>query len=155
RHDTTVVINATLQYSASAYSSVRVQYDMDAIALALGISTAKMKAVKRNDTTANPGDVRFAGVSANGTMNFNTTTSTSSDKCYGHWFNDSGNVCGYDGTAKIFAEMYPEAYGCYVGQYPGRLSIGKTYIIRQAVTYTHTDGKTYKAVMEVHLKVVS
>ena len=128
---------------------------MDAIAQALGLSTAQMKAIKSNDPVANAGDIRFAGVNSNGTsMNFYTTTSTSSDKCYGHWFNSSGNVCNYDGTAQIFAEMYPEGYGCYVGQYPGRLTKGKTYTIRQAVVYTHTDGKTYKAIMEVHLKVV-
>ncbi|MCF0244927.1 MAG: DUF4859 domain-containing protein [Bacteroidaceae bacterium] len=153
RKDTTVVLNATLAYSSSAYSSVRVQYDMDAIAQALGLSTAKMKSVKCNDSVSNPGDIRFAGVNANGTMNFNTTTSTSSATCYGHWFNVSGNVCNYDGSALVFAEMYPESYGCYVGQYPGRLTKGKTYVIRQAIVYTHTDGKMYKAIMEVHLKV--
>lgn len=154
RHDTTVVINATLAYDASSYTSVRVQYDMDAISLALGISTAQLKAIKRNDTTSNPGDVRFAGVNANGTtMNFNTTTSTSSSTCYGHWFTTTGNVCGYDGSAAVFAELYPDKFGCYVGQYPGRLVRNHTYIIRQAVVYTHTDGQMYKAIMEVHLKV--
>ncbi|MCF0193518.1 MAG: DUF4859 domain-containing protein, partial [Prevotella sp.] len=152
RRDTTVVLNATLAYSSTTYSSVRVQYDMDAIAQALGLSTAQMKAIKSNDPVANAGDIRFAGVNSNGTsMNFYTTTSTSSDKCYGHWFNSSSNVCNYDGSAQIFAEMYPDSYGCYVGQYPGRLTKGKTYIVRQAVVYTHTDGKTYKAIMEVHL----
>lgn len=155
RKDTTVVINATLARSTSQYSSVRVQYDMDAIAQALGITTAQMKAIKRNDTTSNPGDVRFAGVNVNtAVLSFNTTTSTSSATCYGHWFNAVGNVCNYDSSAYIFAEMYPESYGCYVGQYPGRLTVGKTYIIRQAIVYTHTDGKVYKAIMEVHLKVV-
>lgn len=154
RKDTTVVINANLTYDASNYSSVRVQYDTDAISEALGLSTAQLKGIKRNDTTANVGDIRFAGVNADGkTMQFNTTTSTSTNLCYGHWFNLSGNVCNYDGSAAIFAEMYPEKFGCYVGQYPGRLTRNKTYIIRQAVVYTHTDGKNYTATMEVHLKI--
>ncbi len=155
RRDTTVVIQAKLAYDGSSYSSVRVQYDMDAISEALGLSTEQLRSIKRNDSSSNPGDIRFAGVNANGrTMNFSTTTSTSSGTCYGHWFTTSGNVCGYDGTAAIFAEMYPEKYGCYVGQYPGRLTRGKTYVIRQAIVYTHTDGKMYKAIMEVHLEVV-
>ena len=151
RKDTLVVIPATLKYSSSAYSSVRVQYDMDAVSQALGLSTKQMTSVKVG--TSN--DIRFVGVSSSGSFTDNTTTSTSSATCFGHWFNASGNVCGYDGNARIFAEFYPDKYGCYVGQYPGRLSAGKEYVIRQAIVYRHTDGKEYKAVMEVHLNVVN
>ena len=62
-------------------------------------------------------------------------------------------MVGYDNSAAIYAEMYPESYVCKVGQYPGRLTKGKTYIIRQSVIYTHTDGHQYRATMEVHLNV--
>ena len=149
RHDTTVVINATLAYSSSSYSSVRVQYDMDAISQALGLSTEQLKSVKVGKSNA----IRFVGVSNSGTLRESTTTSTSSSTCYGHWFNLSGNVCGYDSNARIFAEFYPEKYGCYVGQYPGRLTRGKTYTIRQAIIYKHTDGKEYRATMQVNLTI--
>lgn len=149
RHDTTVVINATLAYSSSIYSSVRVQYDMDAISQALGLSTAQLQSVKVGASNT----IRFVGVSANGILKESTTTSTSSSTCYGHWFNESGGVCGYDSNAHIFAEFYPDKYGCYVGQYPGRLSRGKTYTIRQAIIYTHTDGKEYTATMQVNLTI--
>ena len=154
RRDTTVVIEANLAYSGSSYSSVRVQYDMDAISEALGVTTAQLHAVQRNVTTARKGLVRFAGVNNNGrTMNFNTTTSTSSNTCFGHWFTTTGNVCDYGGSSAIFAEMYPESFGCYVGQYPGRLTVGQTYIIRQAVVYNETSTKKYTAIMEVHLTI--
>ncbi len=154
RKDTTVVINANLAYNASSYTSVRVQYDMDAISQALGVSTQQMKALKSNTQPGTKGTLVFAGVNANGTtFTYNTTTSTSSSTVYGHWFNAAGNVCSYTTSAAVFAELYPEKYGCYVGQYPGHLTKGKTYVIRQAVIYTHTDGKQYKAIMEVHLKV--
>lgn len=153
RKDTTVVINANLAYDGSNYSSVRVQYDMDAISQALGVSTKQMQALKRNVQPSKTNNLCFAGVSANGARNYNTTTSTSTATCYGHWFTTSGNVCGYDSSAAIFAELYPDKYGCYVGQYPGKLTRGKTYIIRQAIVYTHTDGKQYTATMEVHLNV--
>ena len=149
RHDTTVVINATLAYSGSNYSSIRVQYDMDAISQALGLSTAQLKSIKVGKSNA----IRFVGVSNNGTLKESTTTSTSSSTCYGHWFNQSGNVCGYDSNAHIFAEFYPEKYGCYVGQYPGRLTRGKTYTIRQAIIYKHTDDKEYTATMQVNLTI--
>ena len=149
RHDTTIVINANLPYSSSNYSSVRVQYDMDAVSQALGLSTAQMKSVKVG--AANK--IRFVGVSTNGSVSNSTTTSTSSSTCFGHWFTSAGNVCGYDSNARIFAEFYPDKYGCYVGQYPGRLTRGKTYTVRQAIIYTHTDGKEYRATMEVNISV--
>lgn len=149
RHDTTVVINATLAYSGSNYSSVRVQYDMDAVSQALGLSTAQLQSVKVGKSNA----IRFVGVSSSGTLRESTTTSTSSATCYGHWFNQSGNVCSYDSNARIFAEFYPDKYGCYVGQYPGRLTRGKTYTIRQAIIYKHTDGKEYRATMQVNLTI--
>ena len=147
RHDTTVVINASLAYSASNYSSVRVQYDMDAVSQALGLSTAQMRSVKVGASNK----IRFVGLSSTGAVANNTTTSTSSSTCFGHWFSQAGNVCGYDSNARIFAEFYPEKYGCYVGQYPGRLQRGNTYTVRQAIIYTHTDGKEYRATMQVNL----
>lgn len=149
RHDTTVVINAALAYSSSNYSSVRVQYDMDAISQALGLSTAQLASVKVGTSNT----IRFAGVSTNGALKESSTTSTSSSTCYGHWFNAAGNVCDYNSNARIFAEFYPDKYGCYIGQYPGRLTRGKTYTIRQAIIYKHTDGKEYRATMQVNLSV--
>ena len=109
-----------------------------------------MKSIKVGTSHA----IRFAGVDSNGALTNNTTTSTSSSTCYGHWFNEAGNVCNYDGNARVFAEFYPDKYGCYIGQYPGRLVQGKTYTIRQAIIYEHTDGKVYKATMVVNLKIV-
>ena len=127
---------------------------MDAISQALGVSTKQMQAVKCSATSKGvKGTIDFVGVNANGTKRYGTTTSTSSATCFGHWFTTAGNTCGYDGSAAIFAEMYPEKYGCYVGQYPGRLTTGKTYTIRQAYVYTHTDGQQYTATMEVRLKI--
>ena len=148
RRDTTVYIDAELEISSTAYTSVRVQYDMAAVSQALGLSTEQLKAVGRT-ASSNP---RFVGVNANGTVTTGTTTSTSSNTCYGHWFTEGGNVCGYDSSARIFAEFYPDKYGCYVGQYPGRLVRGRTYTIRQAIQYLK-DGKRYTATMVVNLKI--
>lgn len=148
RRDTTVYIDAELLYDGSSYTSTRVQYDMAAVSQALGVSTQQMKNVGRT-ASSNP---RFVGVSANGQITTGTTTSTSSNTCYGHWFDQNGNVCNYDSSARIYAEFYPDSYGCYVGQYPGRLTRGNTYTVRQAIQYT-IDGKQYTATMVVNLKV--
>lgn len=146
--DTTIYIDAELAVSNS-YSSTRVQYDMAAVSQALGLSTKQMQSVGRT-ATANP---RFVGIDANGTIHTGTTTSTSSSTVFGHWFNSAGNVCNYDGTAYIFAEFYPDKYGCYVGQYPSRLTKGKTYTIKQGIQY-QKNGKWYTATMVVRLKAV-
>ena len=58
RRDTTVYIDAELEYSGSYYTSTRVQYDMAAVSQALGLSTAQMKAVGRT-ASSNP---RFVGI---------------------------------------------------------------------------------------------
>lgn len=149
RRDTTVVIEASLKQSDTNYSCVMVQYDMDAISEALGLTTEQLKGVKVG-TANNP---RFVGVNRNGRTTETTTTSTSSSTCFGHWFNTYGTVCNYDSSAAIYAEMTPANYVCKVGQYPGRLNAGKTYIIRQAVIYT-LNGQSYTATMEVHLNVI-
>lgn len=154
RHDTTVVVDATLAYSSSAYSYTTVQYDMNAISEALGLSTAQLKTVKANDTTSTKGDIRFAGMSGAGTLRYTTTTTDSSASIYGHWFTTTGAVCEWGGSSAIYANFMPATYKCNVGQKPGVLTKGKTYKVRQAIVYTHTDGKMYKAIMEVHLKVV-
>lgn len=148
RRDTTVYINAELAYDGASYTSTRVQYDVAAISQALGLSTQQLKSLGRT-ASSNP---RFVGVDANGTIHTGTTTSTSSNTCYGHWFTAQGNVCNYDSSARIFAELYPDTYNCYVGQYPGRLTRGHTYTIRQAVQYLH-EGKRYTATMVVQLKI--
>ena len=149
RHDTTVVLHAYLPYSASNYSSVMVQYDQDAICEALGITTEQLKSVQPG-TSHNP---RFAAVSPSGALTENTTTTTSSATCFGHWFTTGGYICSYGGTSAIYAEMYPATFECKVGQYPGRLKAGNTYVVRQAVIYRPSSGKSYRATMEVHLHV--
>ena len=155
RKDTTVVIDATLAYSSSNYSYTTVQYDMNAISEALGLSTAQLKTIKRNDATSNPSDIRFAGMNATGTtLRFTTTTTDSSNSIYGHWFNTSGTVVEWGSSSAIYANFLPASYQCNVGQKPGVLTKGRTYKIRQAIVYTHTDGKMYKAIMEVHLKML-
>lgn len=153
RRDTTVVIDAYLPYNATGYTSVRVQYDTDAISEALGVTTFQLHTVQRN-ATLKAGGLRFAAVNNTGkAFQFNTTTTSSSATCLGHWFKTDGNYCDYGSGSAVFAEMYPESYGCYVGQYPGRLQPGNTYVIRQAIVYNETLTKKYTAIMEVHLHV--
>ncbi len=151
RHDTTIVVHANLAASSTSYSSVRVQYDMDAISEALGVTTSQLHTIMVG-SNYNP---RFAGANPSGTLTNSTTTTTSSATCYGHWFTTAGLVTNYGSSSAIFAEMYPASYECNVGQYPGRLTAGKTYTVRQVVLYRPAGGKTYRATIEVHLHVLA
>ncbi len=148
RYNDTIVSHVYLGYNATQYASIILDYDTDAISQALGISTEKLYTVQAN-ASANP---RFVGISKSGSITSTPTTSTSNAEYFGHWFTTGGNVCGYDGTAAIFAEMFPDSFRCIIGQYPGRLKTGQTYVIRQGVIYK-VDGKNYRATLETHVHV--
>lgn len=152
RRDTTVTISVELPYDASYYSSVSVKYDIEAASRALGLSTAQLRATKCS-AAANPAFVAFNRTNA--TVTTTTTTSTSSSTVFGHWFNDSGNVCNYDGSARIYAEFTPADFKCKVGQYPGRLVKGRTYTIKQGIRY-RPQGSTrlYTCTYIINIKVV-
>ena len=152
RCDTTVVIDVELPYDAYNYSSVSVSYDIAAASQSLGLSTAQLKATKCS-SSANPG---FVGINSNNSsMTYTTTTSTSSSTVFGHWFNASGNVCNYDGNARIYAEFTPADFKCKVGQYPGKLTKGKTYTIRQGIRYKPQGAtKYYRCTYQVNVKVI-
>lgn len=75
---------------------------MNRISEALGLTTAQLKSIQ-TPSAANP---RFVGISANGNLTANTTSSATR---LGHWCNTSGTVTGYDGNAAIFAQMYPDS----------------------------------------------
>lgn len=150
RKDTTVTINCELPYDANSYSYVQVQYDLGAISEALGLSSKDMQKLSYT-SSSNPG---FAGVNANGTISY-TMTSTTSSTYFGHWFNSTGNVCNYDSNARIYAELTLATYKVNIGQYPGKLTRGKTYTIRQAVRYKPTGAtKYYTCTFVVNVKVI-
>lgn len=156
RKDTTVVINADLAASSSDWSSVRVQLDMDAASQALGVSTAQLQAAVcgKKSASAYP-YVRIAGLNANLTTETNSKTISDTDVIFGHWFSTGGNVqSSLTSSAAIYTKIYHDKYGCYVGQQPGKLTRGKTYIVREAIIYTDKDGKEYRAIMEIHLNVI-
>lgn len=152
RRDTTAVIDAELAYSSSSYSYVDVQLDVDAISRALGVSTAQMKAAVCGKKTTKP-YLRIAALNADGKTETNSKTISDSDVIFGNWFSTSGKVGGYDNSAAIYTKIYHDSYICRIGQYPGRLSKGKTYKVRHAVIYTDASGKEYKATMEINLAV--
>lgn len=149
RRDTTVVHNASI-VAANDWSSVRVQLDTDAISEALGVSTAQLHAAVCGKKTTYP-YIRIAGLNSNLITETNSKTISDTDTPFGHWFTTTGNVTNMGATSAIYTKIYADKYGLYIGQYPNRLTKGKTYIVREAVIYTDKNGKEYRAIMEIHL----
>ena len=55
---------------------------------------------------------------------------------YGHWFDADGKVCSYtESTASFYSEFLPSTLVFYIGQYPSRLTDGRSYTVRQAIKY--------------------
>lgn len=147
RRDTTVYIDAELA-AANSYSSTTVNYDMGVVSRCLGLSSKQLVAVG-TAKTANP---RFVAVNADGSYYYGTTTTTSSSTVYGQWFDANGKVCAYNSSANIFAEYNKNTFKCSVGQFPNRLTKGKTYTVRQAFQYD-SGGKTYTVTFVIRLKI--
>lgn len=71
---------------------------------------------------------------------------------YGHWFNASGVVTDY-GNSYVYSEFSPAGLTFSIGQYPGKLSVGQTYTIGQALRYRPTSSieATARFVFHIHI----
>lgn len=149
RCDTTVTMDVDLPV-ANSYSYTEVQFDMAAISQALGLSTAQMKTLG-SSSSSNPS---FFAATASGTKSWSPLTTSSTASYFGHWFNASGNICGYGNDSYIFAEINRNTYKAHIGQYPNRLVKGRTYTIRQGVRYRDANNKYHTAlfIIRVHAK---
>ncbi len=106
---------ASLDFDASNYSTVQVDLVASEMAKALG----------SNDFSS----VRYYAVNADGTLDSVPTAEGN-----GHWFDASGNVTSYNGgNPMVFSEMDLSAMTANVGQFPGKLTVGETYTLRQAL----------------------
>ncbi len=93
------------------------------------------------------GQGMFYAVNADGSLN----NAASSANGYGHWFNAAGERCAY-AQGYVFSEFDANGLTFSLGQYPGKLSVGSSYTIRQAIKY-QKNGKTAvaKFVFNIHL----
>ncbi|MDE5549985.1 MAG: DUF4859 domain-containing protein, partial [Bacteroidaceae bacterium] len=61
---------------------------------------------------------------------------------YGHWFTRGGTRCDYgDSDAGLYSEFNADNLSFTVGQYPNRLTPGKTYTIAQCLRYKRAGDK--------------
>jgi hypothetical protein len=83
------------------------------------------------------GKVMFYAVDPNGSL----ASSGSTANGYGHWFDASGKVSGYS-SGILFSEFMPSILTFTMGQYPGKITEGSKYTIRQTLRY-RKNAKAY------------
>lgn len=71
---------------------------------------------------------------------------------YGHWFSETGAVTTY-ANGYLYSEFSPSNLSFTVGQYPNKLTVGKDYIIGQALRYKQSADKEALArfIFRVHV----
>jgi len=89
------------------------------------------------------GEVKFAAVEPDGSLSYNYTANN-----YGFWFAGDGSVCGWGADATVFSEFSQASWTFQLGSYPGHVSAGETYTIRQALVY-----KDYTATIKFNMTI--
>ena len=79
---------------------------------------------------------------ANGTLQLLGKT-TNGD--FGHWFNTSGTAVSYGSNCSVYAEFTKSAKGGIIGQFPNANADGTQRVVREALVYKNSGGKTARA----------
>lgn len=139
--NTSQYMGYTVDLTGEAASALGTAFQMQA-------SDIPSKMVAWNTSGPKDGQIMFYAVNANGTIS-NTGSSANG---YGHWFNASGNRSDY-ASGYLYSELNTSNMSFYVGQYPGKLTTGNDYTIRQAMKYVR-GGETAVAtfIFRVHIQ---
>ena len=133
--------NLTVPADAEAYSGKTVAVDADQLATAFQLSS--------NEITAKIGGaIKFYAINSNGDLISQTTANG-----YGHWFSSAGDVVNWGDTAYVFSEFDEAGLKFSVGQFPGRLTTGDTYTIKQALVYEYESGKSVQATFTFDIEI--
>ena len=139
--DATITYDVTLPYSSAGYDFTPVKIEGQAAAVAgtalqMPVSELANHIVAWSSAAPADGQMKFYSVNpADGTC----TNQGSTANGYGHWFDASGKIIGYGVSSYAYSEFSPSTLTFNVGQYPGRLKVGTTYTISQALKYKRGD----------------
>lgn len=149
-HDTTFVLNVSFRADATGYTGTTVSIDLVKLCYAFVMTGSEISA--NIGQPASLKKIKFYGVNRDGTLAPAATANG-----YGHWFNASGDVCGFDsGTAganRIYSELNESSFVFTLGQHPGRSRAGDVYKVRQALVYSPEAGKSYTATFEFNITI--
>lgn len=123
--DVTFNYDVSFARDETNYSGITVSVDQTTL--------GKAFVLQPNQLTAFIGEkINFYALESNGTLNPTTTANG-----YGHWFDGVGNVITWGEGAMLFSEFNESTFTFSIGQYPNRLTVGTTYVIKQALVYEH------------------
>jgi hypothetical protein len=100
-------------------------------ALQMPLGEAMGKLVSWSTAEPNDGQMKFYAVNPTTGQLVNQGSSANG---HGHWFNASGARSDW-GSGFVFSELNTGTPAFNLGQYPGKLTVGKTYTISQAFKY--------------------
>jgi hypothetical protein len=93
-------------------------------------------------------NIKFYAVESDGALNATTTANG-----YGHWFNATGNVCGWGTDAKVYSEFAETDFTFTIGQYPEHCTAGDKFTISQALVYEYEAGKKINAIFVFNITI--
>lgn len=131
--------------SANAYDGALVEIDTVEIAEYLGLTPEQLRKGIYNmrsgewgtyddDTTA----PKLTGFCINASTRQDDMTAYNTNGCWGHWWDENGDVTAWGDNARVFAEYDVEAGAFNVGQMPGLLVAGQDYTFVECIKYRET-----------------
>lgn len=140
--------------SSSAYQSITVNVEGAAasrLGTAFQMQASSIAGVLQTWNTQGPSDgqAMFYAVNSDGQI----SNASSSANGYGHWFSASGDRSDF-ASGYLFSEFDANSLSFSLGQYPGKLSDGSNYTIRQAIQY-RKNGQTATAQFTFHIHLTA
>jgi hypothetical protein len=134
-----------LTQSNTDYTSTPVQLEASKIAAFFGIATTDMVDVLASGTQ----NLKYYNVEPNETLNGTYTANAP-----GFWLDANGAVTNWGDPAYLYAELNTGDYILNVGQYPGHAKVGDKYVVKQAFTYTKSDGILYTVIVTINVTLI-
>ena len=153
-HDTLIHIYMGMNSPAADYATTPYTLstsDMVAIGKALRVQPSEISGLLRSYSASQANNtIQFVGLNA-GSATTAVVEGGSTANGYGHWFNNTGNVCTWGASAYIFSELETSNLTFNIGLYPGRYVAGKEYKFGQAFRYKDSKGNVGVAKLVFHV----
>ena len=112
-----------------SYKALRLDFSNEDMASALGVENLGL--------AVTDGSVKVAGLNADGSVAYGedgTTLANTGEDPFGHWFNKSGDVCGWnaENCAMCFNVKVEDGVVCvYSCQFPENVEVGDSFVCKQ------------------------
>lgn len=141
--DITLTYDVSFPYDAVNYSGTTVSIDRVQLAQAFVLQPSQITGLIGNS-------IKFYAIESNGSLNERITANG-----YGHWFDANGDLADWaESSSRLFSEFNESTLVFNVGQYPGRLTTGDEFTIRQALVYEYETGKNVQATFVFNVKII-